>query len=189
MTQNTNLTTKTNPTSKKSNMPPNSSKQTKKSRRIIQRRKNRFIKKEDDTLNHETLNRIRQKNKFLESQFGFYANPKNSKCSNFNNALSKINSLTYNQPTNLAFHNLCKANSLPPGTRQLLGLNLKFCLSSNHLNYNPKKSLLNLAYTIRTKEHLKNLQTEGNPEYIPQLYIKKTKTGALLQLCLPLKTN
>ncbi|MFN9980721.1 MAG: hypothetical protein ACK53Y_12425, partial [bacterium] len=77
-----------------------------------------------------------------------------------------------NQPTNRAFHNLCKANSLPPGTRQLLGLNLKFCLALNHLNYNPKNSLLNLAYTIRTKEHLKNLQTENNPEYIPQLYIK-----------------
>jgi len=80
--------------------------------------------------------------------------------------------LGYNQPTNLAFHNLCKANSLPPGTRQLLGLNLKFCLASNQLSYNPKKSLLNLAYTIRTKEHLKSLQTENNSEYIPQLYIK-----------------
>jgi len=172
MKQSFNLTTKTNPNSKKSTVPQNSSKETKKSRRIIQRRKNRYIKREIKKLNNETINRIQQKNKFLESQFGFYANPENSKCSNFNNALSKITSMAYNQPTNLAFHNLCKANSLPPGTTHLLGLNLKFCLASNHLNYNPKKSLLNLAYTIQTKEHLKNLQTEDNLEYIPQLYIK-----------------
>jgi hypothetical protein len=32
----------------------------------------------------------------------------------------------YTQPNNLTFHNLCKYNNLPAGTRQLLGLNLKF---------------------------------------------------------------
>ncbi|MFN9980720.1 MAG: hypothetical protein ACK53Y_12420, partial [bacterium] len=44
--QNSNFTTKTNINSKKSNVPQNSSKKTKKSRNIIQRRKNRYIKKE-----------------------------------------------------------------------------------------------------------------------------------------------
>jgi len=46
MKQNFNLTTKTNPNSKKSTVPQDSSKETKKSRRIIQRRKNRYIKRE-----------------------------------------------------------------------------------------------------------------------------------------------
>ena len=80
--------------------------------------------------------------------------------------------MTYNQPTNLAFHNLCKENQLPLGAKQLLGLNLKFCLASNKLSYTPKRTLLNLAYIIRTKIHLKQLQSENNSEYIKQLYVK-----------------
>jgi hypothetical protein len=86
--------------------------------------------------------------------------------------MTTMTPMTYNQPTNLAFHNLCKENQLPLGAKQLLGLNLKFCLASNKLSYTPKRMLLNLAYTIRTKIHLKQLQSENNSEYIKQLYIK-----------------
>jgi hypothetical protein len=148
------------------------SKKAKKSRRIIQRRYKRLINKTTKNIYNEFSNKLQQKNKFLESQYGFYANPDKDIRENFNTAMTTITPITHNQPTNLAFHNLCKETQLPLGAKQLLGLNLKFCLASNKLSYTPKRTLLNLAYTIRTKIHLKQLQSENNSEYIKQLYVK-----------------
>ncbi len=40
---------------------------------------------------------------------------------------SHSNSLYQLQPSNLAVHNLCKTKQPPSGTKNLLGLGLKFC--------------------------------------------------------------
>jgi len=62
--------------------------------------------------------------------YGFCASPELSLRNNFNNALKQIETpWQYQQPKNLTFHNLCENNVLPPGSRALLGLNLKFCLA------------------------------------------------------------
>jgi hypothetical protein len=42
---------------------------------------------------------------------------------NFNKALTNLISPLHTQPTNTTFHNLCITQQLPPGSRQLLGLN------------------------------------------------------------------
>jgi hypothetical protein len=76
----------------------------------------------------------------------------------------------------LTYHNLCAAHvKLPLGTKQLLGLNLKFCLAANKLPDKIKQTTLKLAYSIRTKYFLLNNNYQGNTEYIKQIYKKNTK--------------
>jgi len=77
------------------------SKKAKKSRRIIQRRYKRLINKTAKNIYNEFSNKLQQKNKFLESQYGFYANPDKDIRENFNTAMTTITPITHNQPTNL----------------------------------------------------------------------------------------
>jgi hypothetical protein len=70
------------------------------------------------------------------AKFGLFADAKATLQHNFNQAISTLSNPNYHQPTNLSFHNLCKKTTIPVGTKQLLGLNLKFCLSSRTLNNN-----------------------------------------------------
>jgi hypothetical protein len=79
--------------------------------------------------------------------------------------------LTYCQPRNLTYHNLCTINKVPPGTKQLLGLNLKYCLSTNHLHQDINKTVLKMAYSIRTLYHLKELGINKDSHYEKQIYI------------------
>ena len=76
------------------------------------------------------------------------------------------------QPRNLTFHNLCKTNHLPPGTKSLLGLNLKYCLSSNTLPNDINSTMLKLARSIRTKYYLAKITTGNSLEYEKQIYKK-----------------
>ncbi len=77
-------------------------------------------------------------------------------------------------PSNLAYHNLCSSIQPPPGTKELLGLNLKYCLATAIPNPDLKKSMKRFAYNIRTELHLKQSASETNNDYIPQIYIKNT---------------
>ena len=63
-------------------------------------------------------------------------------------------------------------NELPPGTKHLLGLNLKYCLTSNKLDDGLNNTLLKLAQSIRTKHFLNSTGTGESSEYIPQIYLK-----------------
>jgi hypothetical protein len=76
------------------------------------------------------------------------------------------------QPSNLTFHNLCLQHELPPGTKHLLGLNLKYCLISNRLDDGLYNTLLKLAQSIRTRHFLNSTGTGKNSEYIPQIYLR-----------------
>jgi len=56
--------------------------------------------------------------------YGFLANPNISLQHNFNNTIIQADTIPLLQPFNLTFHNLCKVNDIPKGTKELLGLNL-----------------------------------------------------------------
>jgi hypothetical protein len=105
-------------------------------------------------------------------QFGFQANPRSSIRQNFNTAIKNENLSTPMLPTNLTFHDLTTPGSLPPNTKQLLGLNLKFCVASNFLPNTINKTIRNLAYSICTKEALKEANIDQNSTYIKQIYLK-----------------
>jgi len=144
------------------------------SRRSAQRRKRRLIKKETHKHNY---NRIGLAHKHRTEQyclhnFGLCANPTQSISKNFKSVLCPTPSQSWLQPKNLAFHNLCKTQKLPTGTKELLGLNLKFCLSSNNITNDIHKTMLQMAKTIRTRCFLQANGTTENSSYEKQIYIK-----------------
>jgi hypothetical protein len=103
--------------------------------------------------------------------FSFHAIPENTKRKNFNTVISTASHALNTQPTNLAFHNLCITQQLPIGTWQLLGLNLKYCLSPNTLNGDINSTLLKLAYAIRTRYSIASAtMAKEESTYIPQIY-------------------
>jgi hypothetical protein len=102
--------------------------------------------------------------------FGFIADPTLSLQRNLNQII-KTSNIQPLQPSNLTFHNLCKNIKLPSDTRKLLGLNLKYCLSNNNLNQNINKILLQMAYSIRTKCYLNDINHEST-DYEKQIYTK-----------------
>ncbi len=134
---------------------------------------------------------MKQKVQNLKNIYGFTSDPEKSKKQNFNNALidsfhsnytrSQTSVRSYNntnlplqmlQPQNLTVHNLCKDKQPPSGTRNLLGLGLKFCYVNPKAKPDITKCLQKLAYRIRTKHYLQNNKRTESTEYIPQLYIK-----------------
>jgi hypothetical protein len=92
--------------------------------------------------------------------------------SKFQQSYKKTPSTQPFQPHNLAFHNLCKNNKLPLGSKELLGLNLKFCLTSNKITDGINKTVLQMAKNIRTKTYLKENNLLNNSEYLKQIYKK-----------------
>jgi len=110
--------------------------------------------------------------KWCDSHFGFHANPSLTKQQNFNKALEMCNNAQNKQPTNLSFHNLCTSNTIPPYTRQLLGLNLKFCLTPKVPRNNVKKTVIQMARSIRTHYYLKENASHNESNYIKQIYVK-----------------
>jgi len=107
--------------------------------------------------------------------YGFCANPNYTLQKNFNDNLKANSSENENLPqpiNNLSFHNFCKINTIPTGTRQLLGLNLRYCLASSQLHNNIRSTVQKMAYTIRTKYHLQRLGQATDSTYIKQIYIK-----------------
>jgi len=78
------------------------------------------------------------------------------------------------QPNNLGFHNLCNRNELPLGTRQLLGLNLNFCLASANVRDNINKTVLKMVRSICIKYFLNQHGLDSSEEYNKQIYICNT---------------
>jgi hypothetical protein len=63
-------------------------------------------------------------------------------------------------------------NKLPPGSKELLGLNLKYCLATNNMHFNTNLTIQNMAYTIRTNYYLKELGIPDGQNYEKQIYMK-----------------
>jgi len=91
---------------------------------------------------------------------------------NFDNGLRTKPSCLFRQPSNLTYHDLCGNENIPTGTKQLLGLNLKYCLTTNRLNNNINKTVQKMAYSIRTKLFLDSIGLPTNQEYEKQIYVK-----------------
>jgi len=143
-----------------------------KSRRIAQRQLKRNKNKEQSQLSRKIQRHFLHTKKNCLSNYGFCSDPLSSIQKNFNTALTALTSYPNKQPSNLTFHNLCLQNELPPGTKHLLGLNLKYCLTSNKLDDGLNNTLLKLAQSIRTKHFLNSTGTGENSEYIPQIYLR-----------------
>jgi hypothetical protein len=142
------------------------------SRRTFQSHIKRKNNKKSTTLTIQNKNKLQKTSKHCLVTFSFQSNPDLNLQTNFNNAIRHPASHLFQQPTNLAFHNLCSLNTLPIGCRELLGLNLKFCIATNKLHCRINKTMLKMANTIRTQYFLNKNGTEGTADYIKQLYIK-----------------
>ncbi|MFN9979131.1 MAG: hypothetical protein ACK53Y_04420, partial [bacterium] len=93
-----------------------------------------------------------------QKAYGFTANPSFSLQKHFRTAIATPSSPYFKQPKQLTFHNLCRDATLPVGSKNLLGLNLKFCLSTKTLTNDINQTMLRLARSIRTHHFL---QTYG----------------------------
>lgn len=81
--------------------------------------------------------------------YGFCAITNNPLQKNFNDTLKNNPNYILAQP-----NNLCTLSKVPTGTRRLLGLSHKYCLSSSQLQNNVRRTIQKMAYTIRMKYHL-----------------------------------
>ena len=86
-------------------------------------------------------------------------------------AIAEMNSDDYfRRPSKMAYHNLCEKLSPPPGTSQLLGLGLKFCIERPVPRPDIRTSIFRLRRQVRLREWLKkNASLSDN--YIPNLYV------------------
>jgi len=107
-----------------------------------------------------------------ECNYGFCSSYTKNIKQNFDNALNNPNSSLFTQPINLTFHNLCKQQRLPTGSKELLGLNLKFCLATKPLPNEIKRTVIKMAKSIRTQQYLVETGIDNNSTYIKQIYKK-----------------
>jgi hypothetical protein len=110
----------------------------------------------------------------LKRKFGFVCDPKRPKWHNIKQGILSMDlQLILQDPTTKAFHNLCDSLTPPMGTRQLLGLGLKFCLQRQlhqeclHNTLERITKDVRLHFALQNQEHFK----ENNGEYNPRLYI------------------
>ena len=117
--------------------------------------------------------RIIQFNNRLKQQYGFLANPALTKYNNAKRVLQAMPAEIYfNQPVAKAIFTFTTA-PLPPGTKSLLSLGLKFCIRHRKPTNNIKKSIERIEYDVRTKVWVKENVTEDNDrDFNPKLYLK-----------------
>jgi len=116
--------------------------------RTIQRRKKRILWPLTKTNVWRVKHLTRNKTNYLQYTFGFTSDPYKKTNYNFQEALKQVEQshtvisanqtskkytnkkdLNLLQPKNLAMHYLCQGIQPPLGTKNLLGLGLKFCLA------------------------------------------------------------
>jgi hypothetical protein len=123
----------------------------------------------------ERLKLSAQRTKLLCTKtYGFTSNPSSSLQKNFQTAIINLPPTDFKQPKNLTFHNLSKSEPLPIGSKSLLGLNLKFCLSARTLPNDINRTILRMARTIRTRHFLLENNLNLNSTYEKQIYVKNT---------------
>jgi len=133
------------------------------------------------------MERLKAYTNNIKKSYGFIADPTKSKKDNFNSAINAYhnntnfsvsgtrnhtNTLLTHQPMNPVVHNLCQTIQPPHGTKNLLGLGLKYCIVPPKATPDITNTMLKLAYRIRTKHYLQMADRMDNQEYIPQLYVK-----------------
>jgi len=136
-------------------------------RRAVRYKKN--IKKQKEIPICQNLYHIQPR---CVHNYGFCADANASLQTNSNNAIKNSDCYLPPRIKNLTYHDLCSINQPPPGVGQLLGLNLKYCLSSNTLKNNIPHTVQKKAYSIRTKYQLQQLGHTENSHYIKQIYLR-----------------
>jgi len=142
------------------------------SRRYAQRRKQQTLKKKKTQHYKITNQKLYHTKQRCIHHYGFVANPKTNLQQNFNNTIKNTTRYETKHLINSTYHNLCTINKIPLGTKKLLGLNLKFCLSTNKIPNNIPSTIRHMAYNIRTHYYLKECSANNDTEYIKQIYVK-----------------
>ena len=111
----------------------------------------------------------------LTKQYGFSSNPDLPLWKNVETELGTMDLTEFNsRPRNAACHNLLRANAMPLGTPQLLGLGLNYCVKPTTTNKMTDGTFTRLTRDIRRMYALRGLADNGDGDYIPSLYLKST---------------
>jgi len=73
---------------------------------------------------------------------------------------------------NIGFHNLCTHTQPPPGTRELLGHSLNYCIQRPLPQPNITATFNRFLYDIRTKFAIADFESTNSSHYNPKLYVK-----------------
>jgi len=119
----------------------------------------------------------RNKRGLIKQQYGFVADVSKPLWQNIESALGELSLHDYiSRPANMVCHNYLVHHPLPPGTTDLLGLGLNYCITSKEIKTTEKSFELFKADARRKLF----LATDGpqedagayGPNYIPSLYHK-----------------
>jgi hypothetical protein len=102
-----------------------------------------------------------------DKRYGFHADPKQPVWQNKLKALTTMYTIiiTGIHPSNLTFHNL-ECSTLPPGSKDLLGLGLKFCIQQLVPQPEVQSTMTRLARSIHIRQHTMTLpQNKDNDKY------------------------
>ena len=160
-----------------------SSAQKRKSRRVLQQvQKLSWLQAErifQQRLDHIKGAAVQAAEKNCELLYGFHANLNISQRKNFNNAFRTIDcKLMKNQPTHLAYHNLCAIKQPPLNTGQLLGLNLKYCIATPTKKPDLGYTIPRLEKSVRTQNMLIERKVRSQ-HFIQQLFFKQNQFYSL----------
>ena len=109
--------------------------------------------------------------KLLVQQYGFAAGPDLLLWRNVEVQLARMNvQEVESRPRNMACHDLLQRLKLPTGTKELLSLNLNFCVKPASTSEMTKITFKRLKSDLRQMWALKDAINDGN--YIPNLYLK-----------------
>ena len=119
----------------------------------------------------QVKHRINQFNRRLQQQYGFLANINLSKYRNARQVISNMpDELYFNHPICKAIFTFTKA-PLPPGTKSLLSLGLKFCIRHRKPTNNIEKSIERFQHDVRTRVWVAE-QEDNDRDFNPKLYLK-----------------
>ena len=79
--------------------------------------------------------------------------------------------LFYNQPKNNSIF-VYTDSKLPPGSKSLLGLGLKFCVKTKHPTNKLEDTIKRFEKDIRTKDWLRREQPEDDETFNPKIYLR-----------------
>ena len=103
--------------------------------------------------------------------YGFVADPELPLWKNVEDRIGSLDAVEFQaRPSNMTCHNLLRHRKLPPGTTQLLGHGLNFCVKPASTNDMITRTFKRLTKDIRRMYALRE-EIDGG-DYIPTIYIK-----------------
>ena len=114
-------------------------------------------------------------------KYGFTANPNHTHWTNCKHKISQLPTTKYfnDNITNLTFHNLCINQTLPPGTRHLLGLGHKFIPQRSFPNPLPLSTFQDFNRNVRLKYAFAGIPSDPLTKNDRKIYIRSDWTPEL----------